>query len=260
MEGWIKLHYKLLDWEWHDDPAMISLWVHLLLLANFEDKRWHDIIVKRGQFVTSLVNLQLRTGLSIRQIRTCLSRLQDCNQIECETTNKYTIVTICNFEDYQVKQLGERQTNDKQTTSKRQTNDKPTTTTEEYKNIDNNTLSPKRAHAHTHEGLVVEILEQTSTLEQFCMQNHISVQEFTDAANEVVTEWELTDVTHRDRSDAKRHLFSVVRLKLKDKNKRNGNNRSTYEEQRDKLYAGSAAIIARLAAEDDARAAKVRNS
>lgn len=134
MEGWIKLHYKLLEWEWHDDPAMFSLWIHLLLLANYEDKKWHGMVIERGKFVTSLVNLHLQTGLSIRQVRTCLSRLQESKQIECETTNKYTIVTICNFDDYQNRKGGQRQTNDNPTTNEGQSNDNPTTTTKEYKN------------------------------------------------------------------------------------------------------------------------------
>lgn len=133
MEGWLKLHYRLLDWEWHDDPAMFSLWTHLLLLANYEDKKWHGMVIERGKFVTSLVNLHLQTGLSIRQVRTCLSRLQESKQIECETTNKYTIVTICNYDDYQKKKGGQRQTNDNPTTNEGQSNDNPTTTTEEYK-------------------------------------------------------------------------------------------------------------------------------
>lgn len=252
MEGWIKLHYKLLDWEWHDDPAMISLWVHLLLLANFEDKRWHDIIVKRGQFVTSLVNLQLRTGLSIQQIRTCLARLQDCKQIECKTTNKYTIVTICNFEYYQVKQLGEQQTNNKQITSNQQTNNKPTTTTEEYKNIDNNTLSPKRAHAHTHEGWqLIEEVKNSASLEAWCMQNRTTKDTFIALATQVVTEWEITELPHKNESDVKLHLFSSVKKLLKEK--RNGNNRKTHSEQISDLYASVAATIARRSAEDDAR-------
>lgn len=260
MEGWIKLHYKLLDWEWHDDPAMFSLWIHLLLLANFEDKKWHDIIVKRGQFVTSLVGLQLRTGLSIQQIRTCLARLQDCKQIECEATNKYTIITICNFEDYQVSQLGNQQTNNKQATNKQQAANKQITTTEEYKNKEYIDVVDINAHAYTHEGLVVGILEKTASLNTFCMQNRISVDDFTALAHEVINDWNLQGTTHINERDACRHLFNTIRIKLNEK-KRNGNtDRKTHSEQVSDLYACVAARIARRAAEDDARNSKVRNS
>lgn len=104
-----------------------------------------------------------------------------------------------------------------------------------------------------HERIVNSLLEKTTALNQFCLQNGINVDEFTAIAHEVVNDWDLQGTTHNDGNDAQRHLLNTIRIKLKER-KRNGNNRSTYEEQRDKLYAGSAAIIARLAAEDDARA------
>lgn len=257
MEGWIKLHRCMCDWQHYQEPSVMMVFIDLLLHANTKDGYYRGVLVKTGESARSLRAISQSVGLAVNTVRTALDKLVKSGEIKRRSFKFGMITTINNFDNYQYSVS----TNDTPKNTVVDTAlDTPVDTKQEGKNNIYNTLSPKRAHAHTHEGLVVEILEQTSTLEQFCMQNHISVQEFADAANEVVTEWELTDVTHRDRSDAKRHLFSVVRLKLKDKNKRNGNNRSTYEEQRDKLYAGSAAIIARLAAEDDARAAKVRNS
>ena len=40
MEGWIKLHRQILDWEWYDDINVKVLFLHLLLTANYEDKKW----------------------------------------------------------------------------------------------------------------------------------------------------------------------------------------------------------------------------
>ena len=36
MNGWIALSRKLLDWQWHDEPKMVALWVHILLRASHE--------------------------------------------------------------------------------------------------------------------------------------------------------------------------------------------------------------------------------
>lgn len=252
MEGWITLNRKLLDWEWHDDPAMFSLWIHLLLLANYEDKKWHGIVIKRGQLVTSLANLHEQTGLSVRQIRTCLARLRDCEQIASKSTNKYTVITICNYDSYQDKPINERQ-------AERQTNDNQATTTEQSNNIYIDVVDIN-AHAYTHEGLVVGILEKTASLNTFCMQNRISVDDFTALAHEVINDWNLQGTTHINERDACRHLFNTIRIKLNER-KRNGNtDRKTHSEQVSDLYAGVAARIARRAAEDDARNSKVRNS
>lgn len=110
MEGWIKLHRILLEWEWHDVPAMMTLWVHLLMLANNHDREWHGTKIVRGQLATSLSNLSAMTGLTVKQVRLCLQRLKDSKQICTKRANKFTIITICKFESYQLLEQVEGQT------------------------------------------------------------------------------------------------------------------------------------------------------
>ena len=132
-ETFIKLYRKLLKWRWADDPNTFALWIRLLLLANFEDKGWHNITVKRGQVVTSVAKLAIESGLSKQQTRTCLDRLKDTKEIVMEATNKYTIITICNYDSYQSFECSSQQTNNKQITNEQQTNNKQITTTKERK-------------------------------------------------------------------------------------------------------------------------------
>lgn len=101
MEGWIKLHRQILDWEWYDDINVKVLFLHLLLTVNYEDKKWQGIIIKRGQKVTSLGHLAKETQLTIQQVRTALDKLQKTENITIKTTNKYTIVTVENYGLYQ---------------------------------------------------------------------------------------------------------------------------------------------------------------
>lgn len=126
--GWIKLHRKILKWEWFSCSATFHLFVYLLLTANTEDKRWQGIVVKRGQLVTSISSICKDTGLSTRQVRTSIERLKTTSEVTIKTTNKYTLVTICKYESYQLyegnerqaERQAERQTKDKQTTNERQ--------------------------------------------------------------------------------------------------------------------------------------------
>ena len=135
-DGWIKVFRRFLDWEWYSETNMVRIFLHLLLKANFEDKRWHGIVIKRGQFVTSISSLKSEILLSARTIRTCLERLQKTGEINKQTTNRFTIITICRYDDYQQLQDVQRQTNDKQATNKRQTNDKQATNKrQQHKNI-----------------------------------------------------------------------------------------------------------------------------
>lgn len=101
MEGWICLYKKLTNWEWYQDGNTCRLFIHLLLLANYEDKRWHGILIKRGQLITSSEHLAKDLNLSRQQIRTALNKLKSTNEITTQSTNKYTLVTIEKYEDYQ---------------------------------------------------------------------------------------------------------------------------------------------------------------
>ena len=107
--GFVKIYRSLLKWEWHDDPCMISLFIHLILLANYEDTKWHGMVIKRGQVLTTIrpvsnsksMSLCTTTGCSIYQIRSRLKKLENCGVINIKSTNKFTIITICNYDSYQ---------------------------------------------------------------------------------------------------------------------------------------------------------------
>jgi len=131
MTGWIKLHRQFLKWEWYDDFNVWKLFLHCLLSANYEDKKWHGVLIKRGEFVTSQKKLALGTKLTIRKIRVALNKLKMTGELTIKTTNKFTLVTVNNYTEYQ---SNDRQ-DDKRVTIKRQSNDKQVTTTKEYKNV-----------------------------------------------------------------------------------------------------------------------------
>ena len=111
MSGWIKIHRRLLDWEWSANPQMMALWVHLLLRANIiatEQQRG----IERGEFLTSLRGLARDTGLTLKQVRVCLERLIKAGQIRAHSrahsgAQSYTLITICKFDDYQCSENGE---------------------------------------------------------------------------------------------------------------------------------------------------------
>lgn len=126
--GWIKLHRKILDWEWFTSPSTLQLFIYLLLRANKEDKKWRGILIKRGLLVTSVATISEETQLSTQQVRTSLNRLKSTNEITSKTTNRFTLVTVCKYESYQLyeeveqqtKQQALQQTNNKQITNKQQ--------------------------------------------------------------------------------------------------------------------------------------------
>lgn len=101
MSGFIALHRKLIDWEWYSDINTTRLFIHLLLTVNWEDKKWHGLIIKRGQIITSLPHLSEQTGLSIQNIRTSISNLKSTGELTDKVTNKFRLISIVKYDDYQ---------------------------------------------------------------------------------------------------------------------------------------------------------------
>lgn len=133
MSGWIKLHRKLLNWEWYSDINTTRLFIHLLLVANRQPKSWRGLVIRRGQILTSRAKLSEETGLTDRQIRTSLTRLKSTSELTIHSTNKETVISLCNYDTYQTCEPSSDQQNDQQdvtqATSNRPTNE------QEYKEI-----------------------------------------------------------------------------------------------------------------------------
>jgi len=101
MASYIKLDRKILKWEWYKDSKVKSLFAHLLLIASFEDCQWQSHDIKRGQVLTGRKELAEETGLTEKEIRTALKKLMSTGEILKEVFNKFSIITVCNYEKYQ---------------------------------------------------------------------------------------------------------------------------------------------------------------
>jgi DNA replication protein DnaD len=101
-DGYIKLYKKLFKWQWYKDSNTLHVFITLLLDANYDDSKVGFEIIKRGQVLTSIKRLQELTGLSTQQIRTSLKKLEKSQEINKQITNKYSIITIKNYDNYQI--------------------------------------------------------------------------------------------------------------------------------------------------------------
>lgn len=101
LNGFVKLHRKFIEWEWYTDDVVKSLFLHLLILASFKPSRWQGRTIERGQVITSIPSLAEDTNHSIQEIRTALSKLEMTGEISTESTNRFRVITITNFDAYQ---------------------------------------------------------------------------------------------------------------------------------------------------------------
>ncbi|VFC11794.1 phage protein [Clostridioides difficile] len=108
-KGWIKLYRELLDKSiWKDiKPERKVILITILLMAShkenyvfIDNKR---IKIKSGQFISSYSKIAERCGkgVSYQMVRSCLLVFKNAGFLTYETTNKYIVITIENWELYQ---------------------------------------------------------------------------------------------------------------------------------------------------------------
>ena len=127
MNGYIKIDRGIMDWEWWDDDKVLKLWLTILLLANWEDKKWHGKDIPRGSFWTSIESLSEASGLSTQEVRTALCKLISTGELTSKATNQGRLITVVKYGVFQ----------DDTSKSNKQPNNQPNkqaTTTEEIKN------------------------------------------------------------------------------------------------------------------------------
>jgi hypothetical protein len=122
MQGWVKLHRDLLDWEWYTHLPTKTLFIHLLLKANHKDNNYRGKLVKRGGLLTGRELLSKETGLSVQQIRTALKNLISTNEITNESTKQGSYIQIVRYDEYQ--DTTNESTNDQPTTNQQLTTNK----------------------------------------------------------------------------------------------------------------------------------------
>lgn len=135
-KGFVKLYRSMLTWEWYDDINVKILFLHLILTANYEDKKWHGKVIKRGQRVVSVKKLSEELGITIQQTRTAINKLISTNEITSSKFAECNVITLVNYDKYQAvtnETTNEQQTINKRTTNDQQIDNKSITTTKEYK-------------------------------------------------------------------------------------------------------------------------------
>ena len=103
-DGWLKIYRKMTEWEWYTNSEMVHLFLHLLIKAATCEKTWRGVKLQRGQAIVGRQKLSAETGISEMKIRTCMTRLQLSGEITIKSSNRFTVVTICKYDDYQPKE------------------------------------------------------------------------------------------------------------------------------------------------------------
>ena len=132
MDGWLKLYRSILDSAVFQDAEVLKVWIWLLCNVAFEQ---HDAIcygkvihLKPGQIATGRKKIAQCTDLNETKVYRALTALKSLGNIEIKSTNKYSIITVVNWDKYQ-DENGKRTANEQQNNSRRTTRQHQTNTT-----------------------------------------------------------------------------------------------------------------------------------
>lgn len=211
--GFILLHRCIDDWEYRKDVNTFSVWLRLLTMANFTEKKWNNIIIERGQCVTSLNRLAEDCGISVQKVRTALANMQKNGNITRKTTNKYSIITICNYDSYQpISNEANKQTNNPSTSKLTTTNNIINNEINNNKyNIVNSSNSDESEKLNSPDYLnflrVLEDIELPYTMESLTEKQYLSLRaKYTD--NELYNV--ITDIANVTTWHTFKNLYNAI--------------------------------------------------
>ncbi len=156
-EGWIKLHRQLLDHEHYTDSARLHVWLHLLLKAThkpiertFNGRR---ITIQPGQLITGRKSISRDTGIHESKVQRILKRLRSEQQIDQQTGNRSSLVTVRNWNQYQATE----QQPEHQPTGQRPADGPPADTDKKGRSEEE---TPPRTADHVGQGREIPTLER----------------------------------------------------------------------------------------------------
>ncbi|MBP1999728.1 hypothetical protein J2Z69_000747 [Paenibacillus shirakamiensis] len=128
MDGWIKLHRKILD-----NPVVCkdsdyaAVWMYLLLNATHKEYpavfSGERILLQPGQLLTGRITIAEKFNIHESKVQRILKSFEIEQQIEQQTSNKKRLISILSWSDYQTdEQQNEHPVNNKRTTTEQQVN------------------------------------------------------------------------------------------------------------------------------------------
>lgn len=148
-KGWTKLYREQFN-HWISKKPFCDgyAWTYLCNQSNHKkgmvNFRNEYIEIERGQIITSKMKLENIFGWTRRHVDNFLKALENDEMITYRMTNRYTSITIINYENYQSNGKQNAIQNDKQITDRLQTDNKQVSINKNDKNVNNDKNGKKK--------------------------------------------------------------------------------------------------------------------
>ena len=96
--GWYKQQRNIPERAWFKDANVVLLYTYLKATAYVADGKYEGHIIRRGSCPTTRAEIMEATGLSYKQVDTCLKKLIGYNEIFVKGYSRFSVVTICDYD------------------------------------------------------------------------------------------------------------------------------------------------------------------
>lgn len=104
--GFIKIYRSLTEKAFYRDSEYVHLWLHLLMKASFCNSKFmfggQTLTIGAGELLAGRKMLSVETGIEESKVERILDYFEKEKQIEQIKTNKFRIIRIVNWADYQL--------------------------------------------------------------------------------------------------------------------------------------------------------------
>ncbi|MDD5792271.1 MAG: hypothetical protein PUD22_06795 [Erysipelotrichaceae bacterium] len=128
--SYVKIYRSLTEWRLFHNKNALTLFITILLKANWKEKKWDGMVIESGEMVTSIKHLCELTNLTESKVRLLLKKM-DGEEITIKTTNRFTLIKLNKWAYYQGDSFENDNQNHKQMTIKTHSKRKRNTTTKE---------------------------------------------------------------------------------------------------------------------------------
>jgi len=139
--GYIKTWRKVIESGWLKNHKLWAFWSWCLLKASHKECKtmigFQEITLCPGQFIFGRKVASKELNLTEQNVRTCLEKLKTMENLTIKTTNKYSIITIINWDIYQGNGFEDNQQIIQQLTNNSPTTNQQLTTNKNDKNDKN---------------------------------------------------------------------------------------------------------------------------
>lgn len=120
-KSWIKLYRKILESPIFENEKALKVWIWCLVKATHKEREQlvgkQIIHLEKGQFVTGRKKASEELKMKDRTVYDYFKLLEELNMISINSNNKFSIITVEKWEDYQIEELKKQQQNDNNATT-----------------------------------------------------------------------------------------------------------------------------------------------